>query len=118
MKKYLLGGLLLSSFWDILAGAQKGGSGTCSPKSKCVTGCCSTNGYCGFGPDFCGHGKCVSSCDAVAECGRTYYISPRNKYSIGLVLTQHRICGSREHNLPFERLLLKIWVRNALILFR
>lgn len=45
-------------------------SGTCSETQRCVSGCCSTSGYCGFGPDFCGDDVCVSDCDAQAECGR------------------------------------------------
>lgn len=43
--------------------------GSCSSTDKCDTGCCSKEGYCGFGPDFCGDDVCISSCDAIAECG-------------------------------------------------
>lgn len=32
-------------------------------------GCCSKDGNCGFGPDFCGDG-CQGNCDAQAECGK------------------------------------------------
>lgn len=48
----------------------EGQSGTCTLTSDCVSGCCSTSGFCGFGPTFCGAGNCTSSCDAVAQCGR------------------------------------------------
>ncbi|RJE24639.1 chitinase [Aspergillus sclerotialis] len=41
----------------------------CSADSPCDQGCCNKEGYCGFGPDFCGKDVCVSTCDAVAECG-------------------------------------------------
>lgn len=41
----------------------------CSADLPCNQGCCSKEGYCGFGPDFCGDEVCVSACDAVAECG-------------------------------------------------
>jgi chitinase len=45
------------------------GSGTCSEDSPCYQGCCSKDGYCGFGTDFCGDDVCISDCDAQAECG-------------------------------------------------
>lgn len=35
--------------------------------------CCSKDGKCGFGPDYCGAG-CQSKCEATAMCG---------KYSVG-----------------------------------
>lgn len=35
---------------------------------RCASSCCSKDGACGFGPDFCGDG-CQSNCDAKAECG-------------------------------------------------
>lgn len=43
--------------------------GSCSSTDKCESGCCSKEGYCGFGPDFCGDDVCISGCDAIAECG-------------------------------------------------
>lgn len=43
--------------------------GTCSEDSRCNQGCCSKEGFCGFGPDFCGDDVCISDCDAMAECG-------------------------------------------------
>lgn len=54
----------------VQAADTAGSSGTCSSTSKCVSGCCSKSGYCGFGPDFCGESICISDCDAQAECGR------------------------------------------------
>jgi hypothetical protein len=41
----------------------------CDTETPCKVGCCSKSGSCGFGPDWCGDGNCVSNCDAVAECG-------------------------------------------------
>ena len=62
----LLGLLTLGLPSQILA---KDDTGTCSEDSPCNQGCCSKEGYCGFGPDFCGDDVCVSDCDAQAECG-------------------------------------------------
>lgn len=41
----------------------------CSATKACYQGCCSKDGNCGFGPDFCGDG-CQGNCDAQAECGQ------------------------------------------------
>lgn len=41
----------------------------CSATKACYQGCCSKDGNCGFGPDFCGDG-CQGNCDAQAECGK------------------------------------------------
>ena len=41
----------------------------CSASKACYQGCCSKDGNCGFGPDFCGDG-CQGTCDAKAECGQ------------------------------------------------
>src|ERR1700759_4311978 len=40
----------------------------CSAASPCAEGCCSTAGFCGFGPDFCGSGNCTANCDRKSEC--------------------------------------------------
>ena len=43
----------------------------CSSKKPCSNGACcgGEDGYCGYGPTYCGE-KCVSNCDAHAECGK------------------------------------------------
>jgi hypothetical protein len=64
---------LFPLFCDLVLGA-KGTSGTCSKDKKCDTGCCSKEGYCGFGPNFCGDDVCISNCDAQAECGSKFAI--------------------------------------------
>jgi len=36
----------------------------------CIDGsCCSTGHICGYGPDYCGAGNCLSQCNATAMCG-------------------------------------------------
>lgn len=43
----------------------------CGPGAPCANGaCCSTSGYCAFGPEFCGADVCISNCEAKAECGQ------------------------------------------------
>lgn len=85
------------------------GNGTCSPTEKCETGCCSREGFCGFGPEFCGDEVCISSCDSVAECGsRTLdYI-----FAVLLLLTSHswRICDNQQYRVSSECLLFSIRV--------
>ncbi|CAG8061960.1 unnamed protein product [Penicillium olsonii] len=39
----------------------------CSKDISCATGCCSKNGYCGTGDDFCG-ADCVGTCDYKLGC--------------------------------------------------
>lgn len=51
--------------------AAADGDGTCAPGSPCTNGaCCSSSGFCGYSPDFCGADSCISNCDAQASCGQ------------------------------------------------
>lgn len=51
--------------------AAADGDGTCAPGSPCTNGaCCSSSGFCGYSPDFCGADTCISNCDAKASCGQ------------------------------------------------
>nr|POE65199.1 killer toxin subunits alpha/beta [Quercus suber] len=50
-------------------------------------GCCSTSGFCGFGPSFCGSGNCTSSCNAQAECEDDF-----NQFCLGGTTTD--FCGT------------------------
>ncbi|KAJ8132429.1 hypothetical protein O1611_g1195 [Lasiodiplodia mahajangana] len=68
------------------------GDGTCSPTSPCVSGCCSSTGYCGFGPDYCGS-SCISNCDALAECGQ-YAKVPGTKCPLNVCCSQYGFCGT------------------------
>lgn len=44
--------------------------GTCAPGTPCSNGaCCSSSGFCGYSPDFCG-ANCISNRDAKAQCGK------------------------------------------------
>lgn len=51
---------------------------SCNQSKACSNGACcgKTQGYCGYGPDYCGttgtspNDVCWSNCDATAECGR------------------------------------------------
>ncbi|KAI1115462.1 glycoside hydrolase [Nemania sp. NC0429] len=68
------------------------GAGACSPTSPCISGCCSSSGFCGFGPDFCGS-TCISSCDAVAECGK-YAKVPGATCPLNVCCSQYGFCGT------------------------
>ncbi|KAL5041333.1 hypothetical protein BDW71DRAFT_201451 [Aspergillus fruticulosus] len=92
MKAYLAGGLLVSSLWSPWASAQ---TGTCNSTSECVSGCCSTSGYCGFGPDFCGDDVCVSTCDAVAECG-PYAEVANTTCPLNVCCSPYGFCGTTD----------------------
>ncbi|PYI32226.1 glycoside hydrolase [Aspergillus indologenus CBS 114.80] len=65
-------------------------SGSCSSTEDCTSGCCSTSGFCGFGPTFCGKGNCTSSCDAKAECGRDY------NCPLNVCCSQYGFCGTTD----------------------
>lgn len=41
---------------------------TCSASKPCALGCCSKNGICGMGPDYCSAANCINSCNAKSEC--------------------------------------------------
>ncbi|KAL4734493.1 hypothetical protein BDV11DRAFT_212744 [Aspergillus similis] len=93
MKAHLSAGIFISSLWSSWASAQ---SGTCNATSECVSGCCSTSGYCGFGPSFCGDDVCVSSCDAVAECGQPCPSLHFPTCGLPLLMELDRFCGTTE----------------------
>lgn len=51
----------------------------CLSGDQCTLGCCSSGGYCGFGPDFCAVDVCDASlsangtCSHLAECDAGFY---------------------------------------------
>lgn len=48
---------------------RRGDDYSCDENKPCSNGaCCGENGFCGYGPKYCGDG-CKSNCDATAECG-------------------------------------------------
>ncbi len=65
--------LTILSLFTTLALAQNGGQTgdpdyTCSATKPCALGCCSKDGFCGMGPNFCSPANCVNSCNAKSEC--------------------------------------------------
>ncbi|EAW14096.1 bacteriodes thetaiotaomicron symbiotic chitinase [Aspergillus clavatus NRRL 1] len=70
-------------------------SGTCSNTQPCTSGCCSNSGHCGFGPDFCGSDACVSTCDAVAECGE-YAAVNGTRCPLNVCCSPYGFCGTTE----------------------
>ncbi|CAG8250664.1 unnamed protein product [Penicillium salamii] len=69
--------------------------GSCSSKDKCETGCCSKEGYCGFGPDFCGDDVCISGCDALAECGEFAKVNG-TACPLNVCCSEFGFCGTTE----------------------
>jgi len=65
----------------------------CSASSKCKIGCCSSSGFCGFGPSFCGDGNCTSTCDAQAECGQ-YAPADKRTCPLNVCCSQFGFCGT------------------------
>ncbi|KAI4865394.1 family 18 glycosyl hydrolase [Hypoxylon rubiginosum] len=82
--------LAILSLFSVAVVSQ--GDGTCSPTSPCVSGCCSSSGFCGFGPDYCGS-SCISSCDALAECGQ-YAKVPGTTCPLNVCCSQYGFCGT------------------------
>lgn len=66
--------------------------GTCSATKACTSGCCSSSGYCGFGPNYCGD-SCISSCDATAECGQ-YAAVPGTTCPLNVCCSGCGFCGT------------------------
>lgn len=66
---------------------------SCGPGNPCANGaCCGKDGYCGYGPIYCGDG-CVSNCDATAECGR--FAVPSGKTCLlDTCCSEHGFCGT------------------------
>ncbi|KAJ5254853.1 hypothetical protein N7505_010004 [Penicillium chrysogenum] len=83
---------LFPLFCDLVLGA-KGTSGTCSKDKKCDTGCCSKEGYCGFGPNFCSDDVCISNCDAQAECGKYAHVA-NSTCPLNVCCSEFGFCGT------------------------
>ncbi|OGM41754.1 bacteriodes thetaiotaomicron symbiotic chitinase [Aspergillus bombycis] len=83
--------LLFSS--SCMVPSAEAGMGTCSETEKCETGCCSKEGFCGFGPSFCGNDVCISTCDAVAECGK-YAQVPGTECPLNVCCSEFGFCGT------------------------
>ncbi|KAL6229089.1 hypothetical protein BDW75DRAFT_235460 [Aspergillus navahoensis] len=87
--------VLLSLFLQFWATTNADSSGTCSPTQDCTSGCCSTSGFCGFGPEFCGQGNCTSTCDAKAECG-PYAEADSYDCPLNVCCSKYGFCGTTE----------------------
>lgn len=74
-----------------------GGQGdyTCGPEKSCYNGaCCGEDGWCGYGPKYCGDG-CQSNCDAKAECGE--FSDPEGKECpLNVCCSEFGFCGTTE----------------------
>ncbi|KUI60196.1 Chitotriosidase-1 [Cytospora mali] len=75
-----------------LATLVQAGDGTCSSTSPCTSGCCSSSGFCGYGPNYCGD-SCISSCNATAECGE-YAAVPGTKCPLNVCCSGCGFCGT------------------------
>lgn len=73
--------------------AAADGDGTCAPGSPCTNGaCCSSSGFCGYSPDFCGADACISNCDAQASCGQ-YAPAGKEKCPLNVCCVSLELCG-------------------------
>ncbi|OJK02479.1 glycoside hydrolase family 18 protein [Aspergillus aculeatus ATCC 16872] len=91
---HLVRGLFLGSLiGESLPAVSAVWNGTCSATAESVSGCCSKSGYCGFGPDSCGDDVCVSTCDAVAECG-PYAKVANPTCPLNVCCSQFEFCGT------------------------
>ncbi|KAJ5441849.1 hypothetical protein N7491_004255 [Penicillium cf. griseofulvum] len=95
--------LSFSSSWLLLSSlvlnnvilAALAAMGSCSITEKCESGCCSKEGYCGFGPDFCGDDECISGCDAIAECGEFAKVNG-TECPLNVCCSEFGFCGRTE----------------------
>lgn len=73
--------------------AQQGFS--CTAEEPCKVGCCSKEGSCGFGPDWCSADNCIGTCDAKAECGE-YAEKPGSDCPLNVCCSRWGFCGTTE----------------------
>ncbi|KAL1963091.1 hypothetical protein VTN77DRAFT_8737 [Rasamsonia byssochlamydoides] len=71
-------------------------AGQCAPGQPCTNGaCCSTSGYCGYGPDYCSSSVCISNCNATAECGQ-YAAPSQQNCPLNVCCSQYGFCGTTD----------------------
>ncbi|KAK0391598.1 hypothetical protein NLU13_1098 [Sarocladium strictum] len=93
MKTYLLSLFLLVGCLIQLSIQQQ-----CSASKHCPEGCCSSAGYCGYGPDYCGKG-CQSTCDRKSQCNpgwKSTEFSEGDKCPLNVCCSKHGFCGYTE----------------------
>ncbi|KAH6871517.1 hypothetical protein B0T10DRAFT_466678 [Thelonectria olida] len=75
------------------ANGDSAGKYSCNADSPCYNGaCCGKDGWCGFGPTYCGKG-CGSNCDATAQCGQ-YSKSGDKTCPLNVCCSQFGFCGT------------------------
>ncbi|KAH6953868.1 chitinase [Ilyonectria sp. MPI-CAGE-AT-0026] len=70
----------------------------CSKTKLCKAGCCSSAGFCGYGPDYCGKG-CLSTCTRKSDCNpgwKSDEFSAGNKCPLNVCCSKHGFCGYTE----------------------
>ncbi|KAG6006481.1 hypothetical protein E4U21_007025 [Claviceps maximensis] len=87
----------LAVFLGALAQLSVQQQGECSASKLCPAGCCSSAGYCGYGPEFCGKG-CQSTCNRKADCdpgwaGSNGKYSKKDKCPLNVCCSKHGFCG-------------------------
>ncbi|KAL0950100.1 hypothetical protein HGRIS_010101 [Hohenbuehelia grisea] len=86
---YYLAGLLVALFFSSVFADDF----SCSVSKPCSNGaCCGVDGFCGYGPTYCGKG-CQSNCTATAECGQ-FAATPGLKCPLNVCCSQFGFCGT------------------------
>ncbi len=68
---------------------------TCGPGKECSNGaCCGVDGWCGYGPKYCGDG-CQSNCNATAPCGE-YADVPGKTCPLNVCCSEYGFCGTTQ----------------------
>ncbi|KAH4924798.1 hypothetical protein HBI70_096700 [Parastagonospora nodorum] len=83
--------LLIALSYAFLCLAQRCDTG------PCANGCCNSNGWCGFGPNFCGD-TCVSDCDRKSQCNPGFGAewAERDKCPLNVCCSKDGYCGTTE----------------------
>ncbi|KAF2473995.1 chitinase A1 [Lindgomyces ingoldianus] len=90
--RYLLALLLTLSVVSFVSSQQ---GATCDAENKCKVGCCSKQGSCGFGDDWCAPNNCIGTCNATAECGQ--WANPKGKECpLKVCCSRWGFCGTTE----------------------
>lgn len=84
---------LISLFTTLFYSVAAQQDASCDSEHPCKSGCCSKSGSCGFGPDWCSDDKCMSNCDAVAECGK---YGNGTECPLNVCCSQWGFCGTTE----------------------
>lgn len=87
-----LSGVILFILFKVIAAQQ---DSTCSVAVPCKSGCCSSSGKCGFGPEFCDKPGCQGNCDAKAECGQ-YALEENFNCPLNVCCSKWGFCGFDE----------------------